>query len=212
MKKILFILLFMMTLCVVIDAQIISGTGTSTSSYTVSRPRYNRLKAFGGYGLSWISDFEESDSKSSFHLGMSITYDKRSPLVFEHGIRYINKGYSYDFKRPNGRNIKGELNYHFVEAFYKVKLHETLGQIQPYTGVSAAWCFTASQEDNFEYYGRKSGRPDVTELSLPIGVDFMIRDKYVLNLEYNLGLAKLFDSRDENHLSRAFIFSMGAMF
>ena len=177
-------------------------------------------KGFVGYGVTWISDFEEGDLKQSYQLGFSRVFKSESVVSFEPGIRYINKGYTFDINQTI--HITGYETHNYLDTFCRLNIQSLPGSIKPYTGLSAGVLMFYKYEletdpdidQNTKLY---DGAFDTIILSLLLGIDFSLSDKYFLNIEYNLGMMKFGkygwmntrNSKSNEFLTSAILFSIG---
>jgi len=167
--------------------------GTASVIVKTTQPSPFTLKVFGGYGLSTAREnvnVMDTESADGFFVGISCDIKMgKSMVMMEPGVKYNYKEIClkvYDYEQIIG-------SYNYFELFAKVKLNildRSVVAIQPYLGYSASFLLSASNN----YEGQDSDIYEQCNALLHmglVGVDFVIKDVFVIGAEYGLGLSNI---------------------
>jgi len=140
-----------------------------------------------------------------------------------------NYTYTYEYK------LEGSAQLNYLDLFAKAKyeIPFTGGMyLLPFVGYAAGILLTAKSEYDYSekyamyYYGNlvdnysesDSGTEDFKENcnalnhTMLFGADLLINEKFIIGIEYDLGLAGIIKDADENITTNAFMFKVGMMF
>ena len=185
------------------------------------------IKFFGGYGLSWFTDLDNGDPRDSFQLGISIAVQKDLILNPEFGLRYINKGYKLDYIVKNQwglpvGSVEGFGNFHFIDPFLRLRFQKLSVPLEPYVGISYAGLIERNREVTYSGLQIENEKDNLNsssseaEANLLLGMDYIFYERFVVNLEYIMGFAKIgYYGSGYNttsvHLTRAVTMSFGVL-
>jgi len=219
-KHLISVLLCLFLMVSALDAQIISGGGTSTTRHTQRSESSSNTKLFAGYDRGWLSDDDDLKSKGGFLIGISNTKTISDLFAIEPGIRYIQKGFKYDYNDSYlGYSYKGQSTWHVLDPFFKTKLVNLAIPVEPFIGVSTSYLMWTHYKVSSEGYSDSDSESqfDEIELNLLFGADYVHQNKFVFNIEYSLGLVRILEGEDRygnasDYVSRTLIFSVGLLF
>ena len=191
-----------------ICAQIIEG---QQAIFKHDVPRYSKAshwKLFGGVTSSSLTNHDLSDTKFSviFHMGVSYPFIVSNSFIFEPGIRYITKGIKFEndyydwFAEEYLGKEKVSWNVSYIDVFGKFKfnnLYDEKNKIEPFIGVSVALAVRGAGK--LEWAGGKRKDSDwfwenlwdyraPIDVTIPVGVDFIVNRRFVVGYEFNIGL------------------------
>jgi len=158
------------------------------------------MKLSGGVNLNTF-DGSASDSLSvemngiiGYHGGLSFDiYLWQSVLMIEPGVRYVHKGYEYDFVSngvEDGGTATVQLNY--ADIFAKGKIEIPLGKnvvIQPFVGYGAGILLNAIDKDGEQDDVTKHYNGLIYEIIM--GGDMVINDTFVISGELAKGISNV---------------------
>jgi len=178
---------------------------------------------FGGCGLTWFSGevFEDAESVFGFMGGVAFELDNAAPIIWEFGTRYRTAGalYSEEYRYVTySHKWTWEYSFSYIDIFGKTKYEIPLSgymYLFPYVGYATGLLLTADLEVDGEIYEFADDMYSSINHTLLFGVDFLIGNRFILGVEYNLGLSPLFDGAwGEYYNARinALICKLGLMF
>jgi len=155
-------------------------------------------KIFAGSGLYMMRGLKsKTDSVYGFNLGASLDFRMgKTPLLLETGARYIIKGSKYQ-GYSWGMEVSCEESYHYVDIFAKAKWNGRIASalaIQPYIGYATSILSSANSKLEMGSYQTDNNIKDECNNLMHIGlvgIDFLIKDKFVIGAEYDRGLSNI---------------------
>jgi len=164
--------------------------------------RTHRFNVSTGYTLTWgkiPSGNLDSDTKvkytplSGFSVSFSrINYDCERFLLWEPGIRFISRNWRCEMINEN--NDSG--SYHFLEIFCRINFNNinsilnTNARFFPYLGLALSYQINSIYDNDATAIIHDFG--PVYHIAFFIGgVTFEMMNKYIFNMEYNLGAQNL---------------------
>ena len=195
MKKLLLIPLFIFAISTILNAQINSESEQTTIEPQSANSPAGSHKFFVGYNRSWVSNVEYLGitSKSGFQIGLSTQSPLGDYLATEYGARYITKGFKYGFNTYYNYGDEFIGSYHYLDPFIKLKVANLEIPLEPYIGASTAFLLwtTEKVKNGYNFRSDSDIAFDELELNMLFGADYTIQNKYVLGIEYSLGLVRI---------------------
>jgi len=189
---------------------------------------------FIGGGMTWMKidyknsidgDINQPDSIFGFMVGAALEVDQTAPIIMEYGARYRTTGWSYSEEYNDwGYQFEYESTNRlsFIDIFTKAKYEAPLASnlyLLPYVGYAMGILLTA--ESKVEYRGNGYSESETEDFkdecndlnhTLLFGADLLINNKFILGVEYDLGLSNIADSEFSDVTISGFMFKVGILF
>jgi len=175
-----------------------------------------------GGSVNWFSNYGDVDGSFKkyygFDIGSSFVYEPWDfHLVFDSGVKYINRGAVYEEKYFE-KSATLEESFNFVDIFSKLKWEIPITankEISPFVGYAIGYLFRANER--FEYEDHKEDS-DITKHCnsalhlLVLGADFDISNSWFLGMEYDHCLTSIYKDKNSQQTLNTFILNIGRKF
>jgi len=188
---------------------------------------------YAGLGTAWVSGNYSDDTESvfGFMVGAGMEVDSNAPMIMEYGARFRTAGwkesgeyYDYDYEYEYEENV----SFNYLDIYAKAKYEVPLGNgmyFFPFAGYAMGILLTAEAEwkesewssyygsDSYSHTGDVKDEFNTLNHSLLFGADVLIAEKFILGIEYSLGLSNIWkESGGSGWTSSALMFKAGMSF
>jgi len=173
-------------------------------------------KIFAGFSNTWVSAdkwlVKEPEGVTGFMIGVALEVDQGSPFIMEYGGRYRTAGAELNMKQ-SGEAVDMSLDLNYIDIFAKAKYEFPMSSswyLIPYTGYAMGFLLSADEKFTVTSGGQHmsltidvSGDCSTLNHSLLFGTDIVIADRFLLGIEYDLGLSNVwsYKAKDEDLLN-----------